>query len=98
MDAASGVTGSILNKGADIFDIMLSQVDLATNSDKYYLLQVQRREGGGKGRGKVRAFAVHPPCCRGEGGRSVLLEGGRVHRCSGDADQKTVHRLLQLAP
>lgn len=44
VDPASGISGGhVLNKDGDVYDVMLSLVDLSKNSDKYYLLQV----GGG---------------------------------------------------
>lgn len=41
VDPAAGVTnGVILNRGAEVYDVMLSLVDVSQNTDKYYLLQV----------------------------------------------------------
>mmetsp|Transcript_19383 Transcript_19383/g.41946 ORF Transcript_19383/g.41946 Transcript_19383/m.41946 type:complete len:849 (-) Transcript_19383:893-3439(-) len=41
VDSASGLKGAhILNRDGDVYDVMLSLVDISKNSDKYYLLQV----------------------------------------------------------
>ena len=47
MDVASGLSGGcILNRGGDVYDVMLSLVDLTQNMDKYYLIQVGGYKSG----------------------------------------------------